>query len=174
MPALVQSIENLGNLAQANRCVAIKWFGKIDRIAHGDLPGNHLAGPDFKLRELGLAVDRGEGAIHRVRAVGALHLADARDVVARNKREPVLPQAHLAVGVEIDRLTGIRVADDRPCPIAGRTAHTDGYSPDTECQTCVYFGRLRHSGGQSARTNDRPRPDSGRSNDEKYPSKSRV
>jgi len=46
----------------------IKPFGEINRVAHCYLAGIDLVGPDLEMREVGLAVDRCESPIHRIRA----------------------------------------------------------------------------------------------------------
>ena len=45
--------------------------------------------------------------------MGDFHATDARDVVARVEGQPVLPEIHFAIGVEIHRRSGVGIADVR-------------------------------------------------------------
>ena len=99
----------LKSIADGRR--AIEAFGQVDGIADGDLGGIDLVGPDLEPLELRLAVDGGEGAVHRVEAVRDLDAADARHVEARVEGAPVVAEIDLEIGVEIHRRAGIDVAD---------------------------------------------------------------
>ena len=61
---------------------AIEAFVQINGIAERNLPRIDLIGPDLEIGEPGLAIDRGESAVHGIQTVGELDAADARDVVA--------------------------------------------------------------------------------------------
>ena len=110
---LVRGFSRLAGLAQAHNRVAVEAFGEINRGADGNLLGIHLIGPDFKMGQFGLAIDRCECPIHRIRAVGDLDAPDARHVVARIEGKPFVSQIDFAIGVEVHGGARINVANVR-------------------------------------------------------------
>src|SRR5436190_12199032 len=90
-------------LARPDVRSAIETFVQINRIAEENLLRIDLIGPDLEIGEPGLAIDRGESAVHGIQSVGDLDAANARDVVAGVEGIPVPPQIDFAVGVKIHR-----------------------------------------------------------------------
>src|ERR1039457_7191630 len=98
---------------QTERGGAIEAFGQINGVADGNFLRIHLIGPDFKIGKFGLAVDGPERAIHGVQTVSDLDAADARDVVARVERVPLLPQVYFTIAVKIHRYAGVDIGNVR-------------------------------------------------------------
>ena len=58
--------------------------------------GVYLISPDLKMGQTGLAIDGRKRTVHRVRAMGDFHAANARDVETRIERKFFLHHQHPA------------------------------------------------------------------------------